>query len=337
MNTIMGTYRSRILGLGTCVPERVVTNEDLTQWMDTSHDWIVERSGIEERRWVSNGETGAGLAASAGREAIKNAGLSVDDIDMMVYATLSPDCECPGTGVFAQRLLGMRPLPVIDIRQQCTGFVYAVAIADNFIRCGSARNVLVIGCEVQSNGMDRSTEGRNVSALFGDGAGAAVIGVSDHPEHRILSTHLYADGTDAEILWIDKPGWKDFPRITRDDLEAGRQYPIMDGQKVFRHAVRRLPEIILEGLEANGLTLDDLDMLIPHQANLRINEQVAKSLGLPPEKMHNNIRKYGNTTSATIPLCMKEAVDIGKIKPGDLVCLAAFGAGLTWGSAILRY
>jgi 3-oxoacyl-[acyl-carrier-protein] synthase-3 len=323
--------------LGTSVPDRVITNHDLTKWMDTSHEWIVARTGIEERRWVEQGQLGSEMAAAACRDAMAEAGVEPREIDLVVNATLSPDYEFPGNGVFVQRILGIPPVAVLDIRQQCSGFIYGLAIADNFIRTGMAHTALVIGSEVQSRGMDLSTVGRNISSLFGDGAGAAVLGVAENGDRCILSSHLYADGTDAEILCLEYPGWKSFPRITPEDLRGGKHHAVMDGRKVFKHAVTRMPEVILEALHANGLTLDDLDMVIPHQANLRINEAVLKSLGLPPEKMHNNIQKYGNTTAATIPLCMKEAVDLGKIRPGDLVVLAAFGAGLTWGSVLLRY
>jgi 3-oxoacyl-[acyl-carrier-protein] synthase-3 len=329
-------HRSRISGLGIYVPDRVVTNNDLKQYMETSHEWIVERTGIEERRWV-DGESNADLAEQACRRAVDDAGLALSDIDMLIFATLSPDHDFPGTGVFAQRQLGIGPLPVLDIRQQCTGFIYGLATADAFIRSGMYRHVLVVGSEVQSNALDLSNEGRHIAALFGDGAGAAVVSLSDDPNRQIISSHLYADGTDAEILWMDKPGCKQRPRITPEDIEAGKHFPVMEGRSVYKHAVKRMPESVMEALQSNGFTTDDLDMLIPHQANLRINEMVGKQLGLAPEQVFNNIQKYGNTTAATIPLCMKEAVDAGKIKPGDLVCLTAFGAGLTWGSVLLRY
>ena len=329
--------RSRILGVGGYVPPRVVTNEDMTQWMDTTHEWIVERTGIEERRWVEPGETGAGMAAKACQEAMEQAGVGPQDIDMMVYATLSPDHSFPGSGVFTQRILGLREIPVLDIRQQCTGFLYGLSIADNFIRAGSVKTVLVVGSEIHSTGLDISTTGRDVAVLFGDGAGAMVVGVSDDPAHRILSCHLHADGTDAEILWTDRPGSRHHPRITKQDIDEGTHYPKMIGKKVFKHAVTRMPQSIMEGMIANGLKLDDIDMVIPHQANLRINEMVAKMIGLPLEKMHNNIQKLGNTTAATIPLCLKDAIALGKVKKGDLLCMVAFGAGLTWGSVFVRY
>lgn len=333
----MSDIRSRILGLGTYVPPRVVTNNDLTQWMDTSHEWIVERTGIEERHWVDDGEGGAEMAAKACQQAMDNAKVTADEIDMLVYATLSPDHSFPGTGVFTQRILGLKEIAILDIRQQCTGFIYGLSIADNFIRSGMYKKILVVGSEVHSTGIDVSTTGRDVAVLFGDGAGAAVVGIADDPAHQILSTHLRADGKDAEILWTDKPGSRYHPRVTKDDIDAGLHYPKMQGRRVFKHAVTRIPQAIMEGMVANELKLEDIDMVIPHQANLRINEMVAKMIGLAPEKMHNNIQKFGNTTAASIPICMKEAVDLGKIKSGDLVCLVAFGAGLTWGSVFLRY
>jgi 3-oxoacyl-[acyl-carrier-protein] synthase-3 len=333
----MTTYRSRILGLGAYVPPRVVTNHELATLMETTHEWIVERTGIEERRWVDEGEGGAEMAAKASREAIERAGLQPTDIDLIIYATLSPDHNFPGSAVFTQRLLGLKEIPCLDIRQQCTGFIYGLSIADAFIRTGQYKHVLLIGSEVHSTGLDLTTRGRDVSVLFGDGAGAAVIGRATDEAHVVLSTHLHADGADAEILWTDRPGSRHHPRITAADLDAGAHYPKMEGRKVFKHAVTRMPQVMMEGMIVNGLKLDDIDMLIPHQANLRINQMVAKMIGLPEDRMHNNIQKYGNTTAASIPLCMHEAVQLGKIQPGNLVCLVAFGAGLTWASAFLRY
>jgi 3-oxoacyl-[acyl-carrier-protein] synthase-3 len=329
--------RSRILGLGGYLPPRVVTNQELTQWMDTTNEWIVERTGIESRHWIDDSETGAGMAAKACREAMDQAGLGPRDIDMLIYATLSPDHMFPGTGVFTQRELGLRECAILDIRQQCTGFIYGLAIADNFIRAGTYRHILVVGSEIHSTGLDVSTTGRDVTVLFGDGAGAMVVGPSEDPSHRILSTHLHADGSEAEILWVEKPGSRYHPMITAEDLAAGKQFPRMIGKKVFKHAVTRMPQAIMEGMIANQLKLDDIDLVIPHQANLRINEMVAKMIGLPPERMHNNIMRTGNTTAASIPLCMKDAIEAGKLESGDLVCLVAFGAGLTWGSVFLRY
>jgi len=331
------TIRSRVLGWGTYVPPRIVTNQDLTQWMETSHEWIVERTGIEQRHWVEEGESGAGMAAKAAKKALAEAQIEADQIDMIIYATLSPDVDFPGTGVFLQRELGLKPLPALDIRQQCTGFIYGLSVADNFIKTGMYKNIMVVGSEIHSTGLDISTRGRDVASLFGDGAGVAIVGVSDDPEMGILSSHLYADGADAEALWLEMPGSKYHPRISHEDIDAGRHFPTMQGQKVFKQAVTRLPQVILESLETNGYNLDDLDMLIPHQANLRINEFVAKKLKLDETRVHNNIQKYGNTTAATIPLCFSEALEAGKIKRGDLVCCAAFGSGFTWGSVLMRY
>jgi len=330
-------YRSRILGMGAYVPPRVVTNHDLAKIMETTHEWIVERTGIEERRWVEPGEGGAEMAAKASRQAMERAGVQAKDIDMLVYATLSPDNNFPGTGVFTQRLLGLREIPCFDLRQQCTGFIYGLALADSFIRNGTHKNILVIGSEVHSTGLDLTTRGRDVSVLFGDGAGAAVVSRATDDQHMILSTHLHADGTDAEILWTEVPASRNHPRITAEDMAAGKHYPTMQGKKVFKHAVTRMPQALMEGMVANQLKLDDIACLIPHQANLRINQMVAKMIGMPEERVHNNIQKYGNTTAASIPICMNEAIEIGKIKPGDLVAIVAFGAGLTWGSVFVRY
>jgi 3-oxoacyl-[acyl-carrier-protein] synthase-3 len=330
-------HRSRLLGIGMSVPSRVVTNHELATMMETSNDWIIERTGIEQRRWISPGETGATMATAASKEALERSGLSPKDIDLIVLATLSPDFNFPGTSVFVQRALGLKDIPCLDIRQQCTGFIYGISIADAYIRSGVFKHVLVIGAEVHSTGLDVSTKGRDVTVLFGDGAGAAVIGRASDDAHMILSTHIHADGSDAEILWTEYPASAHHPRITEAAMAEGKHYPVMNGKRVFKHAVTKMPAAIMEGMVTNQLTLGDIDMIIPHQANLRINQMVAQLIGLPPEKMHNNIQRYGNTTAATIPICMHEAIELGKIKPGHLVCLVAFGAGLTWGSVFLRY
>ncbi|MBV8761762.1 MAG: ketoacyl-ACP synthase III [Deltaproteobacteria bacterium] len=334
------THRSRILGIGMAVPSRVVTNDDLSKLMETTNDWIVERTGIEQRRWVEPGEAGAELATKASKEAIERAGISARDIDMIVYATLSPDVNFPGTGVFVQRNLGIadKGIPCLDIRQQCTGFIYGLSIADTYIRSGQFKNILVIGSEVHSTGLDISTAGRDVTVLFGDGAGAVVVGRATDEEHMILSTHIHADGSEAEILWTEYPASRHNPRISAEAMAERKHYPQMKGKNVFKHAVTRMPQAIMEGMQANGIkSIAEIDMLIPHQANLRINQMVAQMIGMPAEKTHNNIQKYGNTTAASIPICMHEAIELGKIKPGNLVALVAFGAGLTWGSAFLRY
>jgi 3-oxoacyl-[acyl-carrier-protein] synthase-3 len=331
--------RAQILGLGSHVPPWTVTNADLTQWMETSDEWIVERTGIRERHWV---EPGKGIGASdlgveAARRALEDAGVGLDRVQMVVFATLSPDHDFPGTGVFLQRKLGLPLLPVLDIRQQCTGFIYAVSIAEQYVRSGFVDHVLVVGAEVHSTGLDVTTRGRDVAVLFGDGAGAAVIGPARDETSGILSCHLYAEGTHAEELWVEVPSSRKHPRLSHEDLEAGRHYPRMNGRTVFKHAVKRIAEVVTEALEKNGFTTADLGCLIPHQANLRISESVQKALGLSDAQIHNNIDRYGNTTAATIPLCLEEAVRAGKVKRGDLVCLVAFGAGFTWGSVLLRW
>jgi 3-oxoacyl-[acyl-carrier-protein] synthase III len=334
------THRSRILGIGMAVPSRIVTNDDLSKLMETSNEWIIERTGIEERRWVEPGEGGAELGAKAAQEAIERAGIQAADIDLIIYATLSPDVNFPGTGVFVQRLLGIagKGIPCLDIRQQCTGFIYGLSIADAYIRTGQFKHVLLIGSEVHSTGLDISTAGRDVTVLFGDGAGAVVLGRATDDQHVLLSTHIHADGSEAEILWTEYPASRHHPRISAEAMAERKHYPAMKGKNVFKHAVTRMPQAIMEGMQANGIkSIEEVDMLIPHQANLRINQMVAKMIGVPEDKTHNNIQKYGNTTAASIPICMHEAIALGKIKPGSLVCLVAFGAGLTWGSAFLRY
>jgi len=322
------------------VPSRVVTNHDLAKMFETTHEWIVERTGIEERRWVEPGEGGAELGARAAKEALQRAGLAATDLDLIIYATLSPDFNFPGTGVFVQRLLGIsdKSIPCLDIRQQCTGFIYGLSVADAYIRTGQFKHVLLIGSEVHSTGLDISTAGRDVTVLFGDGAGAVVLGRATDDAHVLLSTHIHADGSEAEILWTEYPASTRHPRISAEAMAERKHYAVMKGKNVFKHAVTRMPQAIMEGMMANGIkSIADIDMMIPHQANLRINQMVAQMIGMPAEKTHNNIQKYGNTTAASIPICMHEAIELGKIKPGNLVCLVAFGAGLTWGSAFLRY
>src|SRR5262245_27398505 len=332
------THRSRIMGIGMAVPSRVVTNDDLAKLMETSNEWIIERTGIEQRRWVEPGEGGAELGTKASKEAIERAGIKPTDIDLIIYATLSPDVNFPGTAVFVQRALGLKDIPCLDIRQQCTGFIYGVSIADAYIRTGNFKNILLIGSEVHSTGLDISTAGRDVTVLFGDGAGAVVIGRATDEQHMILSTHIHADGSEAEILWTEYPASRHNPRISAEAMAERKHYPQMKGKNVFKHAVTRMPGAIMEGMQANGIkSIEQIDMLIPHQANLRINQMVAQMIGMPAEKTHNNIQKYGNTTAASIPICMHEAIELGKIKPGNLVCLVAFGASLTWGSAFIRY
>jgi 3-oxoacyl-[acyl-carrier-protein] synthase-3 len=329
--------RARFLGTGMAVPDRVVTNDDLSGRMETSDEWIRTRTGIEERRWVEEGETGADLALAASRRALAMASLEPSAVDAIVYATSTPDHFAPGNGVFLQRMLGAGAIPALDIRTQCSGFVYALSVADAWIRSGMYRNVLVVGAEVQSTGMDVTTRGRNTAVIFADGAGAAVLGPSDDPGHGILAIDLHSDGTHAEKLWVDAPGSMYHPRVSESQLREGRHFLAMDGKEVFRHAVARMPESVRAALAAAGAAPTELSLLIPHQANLRISEMVQRNLGLDDAQVYNNIQRYGNTTAATIPIALDECVRAGRIRPGDLVVLTAFGSGFLWGSAAVRW
>lgn len=327
------------LGTGFYVPDRVVTNRDLEGWMETSDEWIRERTGICERRWVpeEGGLTGARMALFAAEQALQEAGKEPEEIDAIVLATLSPDHFFPGTSAFLQAELGLPGVPALDIRTQCTGFLYGLSIADAWIRSGQYRTVLLVGVEIQSTGLDLSTRGRETAVLFGDGAGAALLGASGEEGRGVLSTHLHADGRHAQDLWCEASSSVKRPRISVEDLEEGRVWPRMVGREVFRNAVTRMPEAALESLEANGLGIEDVDLLIAHQANARISEGVMRRLGIAPERMYNNIDRYGNTTAASIPIALAEAVRERKLSEGDLLCLVAFGSGFTWGSALVRW
>ena len=334
-------YNSRIAGLGFYVPENVVTNDDLSKLMDTNDEWIQERTGIKERRHVvEETDTTTTMGVKAAKVAIERAGIDKDDIDFIIFATLSPDYYFPGPGVLVQRDLNMKTVGALDIRNQCSGFVYAISIADQYVKTGMYKNVLVIGSELHSRGLDMTTRGRGVSVIFGDGAGAAVLAREENSKKGILSTHLHSEGQYAEELSLIAPGmgkrW--VTDIIKDnDPEDTSYFPYMNGQFVFKNAVVRFSEVIMEGLKANNLGPQDIDMLIPHQANLRISQFVQKKFGLSDEQVYNNIMSYGNTTAASIPIALTEAWELGKIKEGDLVVLAAFGSGFTWGSAIIRW
>jgi 3-oxoacyl-[acyl-carrier-protein] synthase-3 len=328
--------RTRFLGTGFAVPDRVVTNDELSRLMDTSDEWIRTRTGIQERRWVREGETGAALAHTATLRAVESAGLAPGDLDAIIYATATPDHFAPGNGVYLQRLLGVGSIPSIDIRNQCSGFVYALAVADAFIRGGTFRHVLVVGAEIQSTGMDVSTQGRNTAVIFADGAGAVVLGPSDE-DRGILAFDLHGDGSHAEKLWVDAPGSMYHPRASVEQIDAGRHFLEMDGKEVFRHAVARMPESVQAVLAATGHTTSDLALLVAHQANLRIAEMMQKALGLRDDQIYNNIMWYGNTTAATIPIALDECVRAGRVRAGDLVALTAFGSGFLWGSALVRW
>lgn len=344
MITQSRVLRSRVLGVGSYLPQNIWTNHDLSKLMDTSDEWIVQRSGIQQRHWVDQDSeiTTSDLALAAAERALAAANVKKDEIDMIILATVSPDHEFPGTACFLQAKLGVPGIPALDVRQQCSGFIYGLSIADQFIRNGVYKKILVVGAEIHSKGMDKTTNGREVAVLFGDGAGAAVLGAVDVTEDsncpHILSTHLHADGSFAKELWVKAPGMT-YPRerFNQEMYQNGDIYPKMNGKTVFMHACKRMPETIIEALEANSLKLEDVDLFVFHQANLRINEMVAKQLNIPAEKVFNTIQKFGNTTAATIPIGLDEAVKAGKLKPGMLVASAAFGSGFTWGSALIRW
>ncbi len=347
--------RSKIAGTGFYVPENIFSNEDLKKYMDTSDEWIQERTGVKERRYANRlGETTTTMGVEAAKIAIERAGITAQDVDFIVFATLSPDYYFPGCGVLLQRALKMKEIGALDIRNQCSGFVYALSVADQFIKTGMYKNILVVGSEKHSFGLDFSTRGRNVSVIFGDGAGAVLLQPTEKEGQGILSTHLHSDGESAEILAMYNPGthanhWMPQSLAKFDNAEIGemfmshamideaQNFPFMDGPSVFKKAVVKMPEAIEEALEVNGLTAADIDMLIPHQANLRIAQFIQHKLKLRDDQVHNNIQKYGNTTAASIPIALCEAWEEGKIKEGDLVCLAAFGSGFTWASALIRW
>ncbi|GAA4839310.1 beta-ketoacyl-ACP synthase III [Algivirga pacifica] len=330
---------TKIIGLGYHVPEKVVTNDDLAKIITTSDEWITERSGIKERRYANlPEEKNYVMAAKASQKAMDMAGVEAEDIDLIIYATLSSDYIFPGSGVLLQRELGFRNIAAIDVRAQCSGFVYALSIGDQYIKTGMYKNVLVVGAEIHSSGLDFSDHGRHVTVLFGDGAGAAVLTATEEKGKGILSTHLHSEGEHAEQLAVIDPGFSTDKRFSPEMFEpGGSAYPVMNGQFVFKNAVTRFQEVIHEALEHNKLQPEDIDLLVPHQANLRISQFVQKKMGLPDEKIVNTIQKYGNTTAASIPISLTEAFHEGRVKDGDLICLAAFGSGFTWASALIRW
>jgi 3-oxoacyl-[acyl-carrier-protein] synthase-3 len=335
-------YQSKIAGLGSYVPENVVTNDDLSKLMDTNDAWIQERTGIKERRHIKKGDgnTTAVMGVKAAKIALERAKISKDEIELIVFATLSPDLYFPGCGVQVQEMLDINTCPAIDVRNQCSGFIYALSVADQFIKTGMYKNVLVIGSENHSGGLDLTTRGRSLSVIFGDGAGAAVLTRSDHIGQGILSTHLHSEGKHAMELSLKGPTTMHWvPEIIAENPQGDDipYYPYMNGPFVFKHAISRFSEVINEGLKANGLEVSDIDMLIPHQANLRISQFIQKKFELSDDQVFNNIQKYGNTTAASIPIALTEAWEKGKIKEGDVVVLAAFGSGFTWGSAIIEW
>lgn len=335
-------YQSKIAGLGSYVPENIVTNDDLSQIMDTNDAWIQERTGIKERRHIKKGDgnSTATMGVKAAKIALERAKISKDDIELIVFATLSPDYYFPGCGVQVQELLDIHTCPALDVRNQCSGFIYALSVADQFIKTGMYKNVLVIGSENHSGGLDFTTRGRSVSVIFGDGAGAAVMTRSDHNGQGVLSTHLHSEGKHALELSLKGPSTMHWvPEIIAENPQGDDipYYPYMNGQFVFKNAIQRFSEVIHEGLKENGLEVEDIDMLIPHQANLRISQFIQQKLKLGDEKVYNNIQKYGNTTAASIPIALTEAWEEGKLKEGDTLVLAAFGSGFTWASAVIKW
>jgi 3-oxoacyl-[acyl-carrier-protein] synthase-3 len=346
--------KSFIAGIGKYVPENVFTNQDLTRYMDTSDEWIQERTGIQERRYAHRTrETTTTMGVEAAKIAIERAGITAADIDFIVFATLSPDYYFPGCGVLLQRAMQMKEIGALDVRNQCSGFIYALSVADQFIKAGMYKNILVVGSEKHSFGLDMSTRGRNVSVIFGDGAGAVVLQPTEEEGRGILSTHLHSDGSEAEVLAMYNPGthanyWKeglaDFDEsavaqmfVSYEMVKKEQFYPNMDGQTVFKKAVVKFPEVIMEALNQNGYAPADLKLLVPHQANLRISQFVQQKLKLRDDQVYNNIQRYGNTTAASVPIALCEAWEEGRLGKGDLVCLAAFGSGFTWGSALLKW
>ncbi|MGK4569215.1 3-oxoacyl-ACP synthase III family protein [Flavobacterium sp. 3HN19-14] len=334
-------YHSKISGLGFYVPDNIVTNDDLSKIIDTNDEWIQERTGIRERRHIIRGEdTTTTIGVKAAKIAIERSGIVKDDIDFIVFATLSSDYYFPGPGVLVQRDLGLKTVGALDVRNQCSGFVYALSVADQYIKTGMYKNILVIGSEVHSVGLDMTSRGRGVSVIFGDGAGAAILSREEDLTKGILSTHLHSEGEHAEELIVKAPGmggrWVS-DILSDNDPDDESYLPHMNGQFVFKNAVVRFAEVINEGLLANNLTVSDIDMLIPHQANLRISQFIQQKFSLKDDQVYNNIQRYGNTTAASVPIALTEAWEQGKIKSGDIVILAAFGSGFTWGSVIIRW
>ena len=329
--------RTAILGLGHYVPSKVVTNDDLAKMFDTSDEWIQQRTGIKERRYIEESGTGASdLAVPAAKMACENAGIDVSEIDAIIFATLSPDFNFPGSGCFLGDKLGLGGVPPLDVRNQCSGFLYGMQIADAWIRCGMYKRVLLVGAEVHSTALDFSDEGRDVTVLFGDGAACALLGPSDDDDRGVLDVEVHADGSGAKELWLEAPASAYKPRLTHEMIDNKSVYPAMNGRHVFRWATAKMPEVSKSVLERNGVSIEDLDLVVPHQANKRINEFVSQKLAIPPEKVVHNIEKYGNTTAASIPLALSEAVQEGRAKKGDLILMPAFGSGFTWGAALVR-
>ncbi len=338
-------YNSKIIGLGHYVPDNIITNKDLSEMLDTSDKWIQSRTGIKERRWVTkeSGYTAATKGVKAANIAIEKSGLNKVDIDFIIFATMTPDYYFPGCGVQVQNELGIKDIGALDVRNQCSGFIYALSVADKFIKTGTYNNILVIGAELHSGGLDKTPRGRDVSVIFGDGAGALILSKTNENK-GILSTHLHSDGKYAKELAVVGPSPRHgignnnhWIKSVQDKPEETFYFPYMNGKSVFKHAVFRFSDVITEGLVANKLKPNDVDLFIPHQANLRISEFVQRQFGFKNNQVFNNIQKYGNTTAASIVIALSEAFDQDKIKDNNIVVLASFGSGYTWGSIIIKW
>ena len=323
--------------MGHYVPPKVVTNDDLAKMIDTSDEWIQQRTGIKERHYIEEDGIGASdLAVPAVQMACKNAGIEASEIDAIIFATLSPDYTFPGSGVLLGDKLGLPGVPALDVRNQCSGFLYGLQVADAWIKCGMYKRVALVGAEVHSTGIDFTDEGRDVTVLFGDGAACALLGPTDDENEGVVDVEIHADGSGAEQLWLEAPASKYMPRITHEMIDERRVWPAMNGRQVFRWATSKMPEVSMSVLQRCGVSTADLDLVVPHQANKRINEFVGQKLEIPPEKVVHNIQKYGNTTAASIPLALSEAIEEGRAKKGDLILMPAFGSGFTWGAALVR-
>jgi len=329
-------FNAYISGTGFNVPERVVTNNELSNYMDTSDNWIIERTGIEQRRYIDSEIGPSELSIPAVQMALKNASLQIQDIDFIIFATSTPDYYAPGSGCLLQHKMGFNNIGALDIRVQCSGFIYGLSIAEQYIKNGTYENILLVGAEVQSTAMDLTNRGRDVAVIFGDGAGAVIISKTTSNK-GILSSHLHSEGKYAKELWLETPSSKKNPRISSQMINDGSQFLKMNGREVFKNAVKRFPEVIVECLKANDLKVEDIDILIPHQANIRIIQMIQKKLNLKTEKVYSNINRYGNTTAASIPIALAEALNDNLIKDNNLVVLAAFGSGFTWGSTIIKW
>lgn len=333
---------AKITGIGGYVPSRVIKNTDLEKMLDTSDDWIQQRTGIVERRWATDDQATSDLAVEAAKIAIQNAKINTQQIDLIVVATSSPDVDLPGCAAFVQAKLGLPGVPYFDIRQACSGFIYGISLANQYLSSGVYKCALVIGAEIQSKALDKTPNGKGVSIIFADGAGAVILQATDVQDEtkdpHILTTKLHADGAGAKELCLQAPGsGLGAERINHEMLESGKIYPQMNGRLVFTHAVTKMPEVLGEALKETNLTLNDVDMHFFHQANVRINQKICEDMGIPFERAHTTIQKFGNTTAATIPLGMYDALQTGKLKSGMTISMVAFGAGFTWASALVRY